>query len=444
MRAVDVIRKKREGHVLSPAEIAAMVAGSATGEVADYQWAALLMAIVWRGMNSAETAALTDAMIRSGSVVDLTQIPGKKVDKHSTGGVGDKTSLILAPIAAAAGVPVPMVSGRGLGHTGGTLDKLESIPGFRVDLDLVRYQEVLAACGLVMIGQTAEIAPADKFLYALRDATATVESIPLIAASIMSKKLAEGIDGLVLDVKTGGGAFMEKLDDSRALAEAMCAIGAGLGKQMVALITRMDQPLGCAVGNAIEVAECIECLKGGGPDDLVSLSIELAAEMVVMGDRTSSLEEARTVCKQTIADGSALDRFRRLVKEQGGDPGAVDDLTRLPAPRRQVVLKAPKSGFVSVLAARPIGHATMLLGAGRARMDSPVDHAVGVILHKKIGDSVGVEEPLCTLLVNDESRLDESLALIRDAYTIAAEPSVPPTLLVERIAASPSGSRGIQ
>jgi pyrimidine-nucleoside phosphorylase len=444
MRAVDVITKKRDGHALSPAEITAMVKGSDTGEVADYQWAALLMAIFWRGMNSAETAALTDAMIRSGRVVDLSHIPGLKIDKHSTGGVGDKTSLILAPIAAAAGVPVPMVSGRGLGHTGGTLDKLESIPGFRVDLDLARYQQVLAACGLVMIGQTAEIAPADKFLYALRDATATVESIPLIAASIMSKKLAEGIDGLVLDVKTGGGAFMEQLDDSRALARAMCAIGAGLGKQMVALITRMDQPLGCAVGNAVEVAESLECLKGHGPDDLVSLSIELAAEMVMMGGRADSLEDARVVCKQTIADGSALERFRRLVAEQGGDPRVADDPALLPAPRRRVVLKAPSNGFVRFLAARPIGHATMLLGAGRARMDSPVDHAVGVILHKKTGDSVRVDEPLCTLLVNSESRLQEAASLILDAYTIAAEPSAPQPLLVERIAAAPAGGRGTQ
>ena len=255
MRAVDIIRKKRDGDALTPARSPRWSPAVATGEVADYQWSALLMAILWRGMNDSETAALTDAMIRSGRVIDLSHIPGRKIDKHSTGGVGDKTSLILAPIAAAAGVPVPMVSGRGLGHTGGTLDKLESIPGFRVDLDLDRYQEVLAPCGLVMIGQTAEIAPADKFLYALRDATATVESIPLIAASIMSKKLAEGIDGLVLDVKTGGGAFMQQLDDSRALAQAMCAIGRGLGKDMVALITRMDQPLGCAVGNAVEVAE---------------------------------------------------------------------------------------------------------------------------------------------------------------------------------------------
>jgi pyrimidine-nucleoside phosphorylase len=444
MRAVDVITKKRDGHALSPAEITAMVEGSDTGEVADYQWAALLMAIFWRGMNSAETAALTDAMLRSGRVVDLSHIPGLKIDKHSTGGVGDKTSLILAPIAAAAGVPVPMVSGRGLGHTGGTLDKLESIPGFRVDLDLARYQQVLAACGLVMIGQTAEIAPADRFLYALRDATATVESIPLIAASIMSKKLAEGIDGLVLDVKTGGGAFMERLDDSRALAQAMCAIGAGLGKQMVALITRMDQPLGCAVGNAVEVAESLECLKGRGPDDLVSLSIELAAEMVMMGGRADSLEEARVVCKQTIADGSALERFRRLVAEQGGDPRVADDPALLPAPRRRVVLKAPSNGFVRFLAARPIGHATMLLGAGRARMDSPVDHAVGVILHKKTGDSVRVDEPLCTLLVNSESRLQEASSLILDAYTIAAESSAPQPLLVERIAAAPAGGRGTQ
>src|SRR5271166_3179386 len=252
-----------------------MVGGIASGDVADYQWSALLMAIVWKGMTPGETAGLTKAMMHSGLVVDLGTIPGRKIGKHSTGGVGDKTSLILAPIAAAAGVSVPMVSGRGLGHTGGTLDKLESIPGFRTDLDLHAYKDVLRRCGLVMIGQTAEIAPADKFLYALRDATATVESIPLIAASIMSKKLAEGIDGLVLDVKTGAGAFMERFADARKLAETMCAIGRNMGKRVIALITRMDEPLGRAVGNAVEVAESLECLKGGGPDDLVNLSIEL-------------------------------------------------------------------------------------------------------------------------------------------------------------------------
>jgi pyrimidine-nucleoside phosphorylase/thymidine phosphorylase len=437
MRAVDIIRKKRDGRALERAEIAAMVEGIANGSVADYQWAALLMAIVWRGMDAAETAALTDAMIRSGTIVDLSAVPGLKVDKHSTGGVGDKTSLIVAPIAAAAGVPVPMVSGRGLGHTGGTLDKLESIPGFRVDLDLGRYREVLATCGLVMIGQTAEIAPADKFLYAMRDATATVESIPLIAASIMSKKLAEGIDGLVLDVKTGGGAFMERLEDSRALARAMCEIGWGLGQSVVALITRMDQPLGRAVGNGVEVAESLACLRGEGPDDLVDLSLELAAEMVVMGDRARSLEEARAACRRTIADGSALEMIGRLIAAQGGDPRVIDDPSLLPAARRDVVMRSPRSGSIQALAARPVGHATMLLGAGRSRMDSPIDHAVGVILHKRVGDAVDRDEALCTLLVNDEARLAEAIALIGGAYTIAEGPSVAEPLIVERIARGP-------
>jgi pyrimidine-nucleoside phosphorylase len=441
MRAVDIIRKKRDGEALTPGEIAAMVSGNATGEVADYQWAALLMAIFWRGMNETETAALTDAMIHSGRVIDLSHIPGRKIDKHSTGGVGDKTSLILAPVAAAAGVPVPMVSGRGLGHTGGTLDKLEAIPGFRVDLDLDRYQEVLARCGLVMIGQTTEIAPADKFLYALRDATATVESIPLIAASIMSKKLAEGIDGLVLDVKTGGGAFMQRLDDSRALAEAMCAIGQGLGKDMVALITRMDQPLGCAVGNAVEVAESLECLRGGGPADLVNLSLELAAEMVFLAGRSDSLAQARSMCEQTINDGSALERFRDLVQAQGGDPRTIDDPELLPTARRKIELKSSSTGFVHALEALPVGHATMLLGAGRARMDSRIDPAVGVILHKKAGAQVRVGESLCTVLVNDESRLEEALALINGAFRIGAGPVALPALVVERISSSAHGAR---
>ncbi len=435
MRAVNIIRKKRDGLALSSSEIARMVEGIASGDVADYQWSALLMAILWRGMDAAETAALTDAMIRSGTTVDLSEIPGRKIDKHSTGGIGDKTSLVLAPIVAAAGIPVPMVSGRGLGHTGGTLDKLESIPGFRVDLDLGRYKSVLASCGLVMIGQTAEIAPADKFLYALRDATATVESIPLIAASIMSKKLAEGIDGLVLDVKTGNGAFMERLEDSRALATAMCVIGQGLSKEIVALITRMDQPLGFAAGNAVEVAESLACLRGNGPEDLMDLSIELAAEMVCLGRRAHSLDDARATCRRTIQDGSALERFRRLVEAQGGDPRVIDEPARLPAPRRKVVLTAPRSGFVQALAARPVGHATMLLGAGRTRMDSPVDHAVGAVLHKKTGDPVTLGEPLCTLFVNDESRLGEASRLILEAYAIAESPAAVLPLIVERIAA---------
>jgi pyrimidine-nucleoside phosphorylase len=432
MRAVDIIRKKREGHPLTVAEIDWMVDGIG-GQVPDYQWSALLMAILWRGMSDHETAALTDAMMRSGSVVDLSHTHGLKIDKHSTGGVGDKTSLILAPIAAAAGVRVPMVSGRGLGHTGGTLDKLEAIPGFRVDLDLDRYKHVLDECGLVMIGQTAEIAPADKVLYALRDATATVESIPLISASIMSKKLAEGIDGLVLDVKTGNGAFMENLDDSRALARAMCAIGRGLGKRMRALITRMDEPLGRTVGNAVEVAESIECLRGKGPADLMDLSVELAAEMVFMGEVAPTLEAARERCWRTITDGSALAKFRKLVAAQGGDPHAIDDLSRLPQPKGRIEVDSKRAGFVHGLEARPIGQATMLLGAGRARVDSKIDPSVGVILHKKIGDRVEVGEPLCTVLVNDNPGIEVALSMIGCAYRIEEGPVKVEPLIVERI-----------
>jgi pyrimidine-nucleoside phosphorylase len=433
MRAVDIIRKKRSGDELSLEEIDRMVGGIASGDVADYQWSALLMAIVWRGMTAAETAGLTAAMMRSGQVVDLEAIPGRKIDKHSTGGVGDKTSLIVAPIVAAAGVSVPMVSGRGLGHTGGTLDKLESIPGLRTDLDLHGYKDVLRRCGLVMIGQTAEIAPADKFLYALRDATATVESIPLIAASIMSKKLAEGIDGLVLDVKTGGGAFMERFGEARKLAETMCAIGRSMGKRVVALITRMDEPLGHAVGNAVEVAESVDCLRGKGPLDLKEVSIELAAEMIVLGERARTIDEARELCRRLIADGRALERFRRMIEAQGGDPRVVDDPALLPAPRRRIEVTASRSGIIGRLAARPIGHATMLLGAGRARMDSKIDPAVGVLLHKKGGDPVEQGEALCTLLVNDESRLGEVTALVAKAYSLADEEMTVPEQVLERL-----------
>jgi pyrimidine-nucleoside phosphorylase len=433
MRAVDIIRKKRDGHALDRIEIDWMVEGIGNGEVPDYQWSALLMAIVLRGMNDAETAALTDAMMRSGTVVDLSATPGLKIDKHSTGGVGDKTSLVLVPIAAAMGVPVPKVSGRGLGHTGGTLDKLESIPGFRVNLDLDQFKTDLNECGLVLMGQTSEIAPADKKLYALRDATATVESIPLIAASIMSKKLAEGIDGVVLDVKTGNGAFMERLDDARKLAQTMCAIGRGLNKRVVALITRMDQPLGRAVGNAVEVAESIASLRGEGPADLVDLAVELAAAMVVLGQLASTLEEGRHWCRRAIEDGTALDRFRRMVAAQGGDPRVVDEPSRLPQPRRRLDVPSPRSGVVHSLLARPIGHATMLLGAGRARVDSPIDPAVGVILHKKVGDRVAGGEALCTILVNDETRLENALSMILNAYTIGDGPITVPDLIVERL-----------
>lgn len=433
MRAVDLIRAKRDGRPLEEAEIAWLVEGLGRGDVPDYQWSALLMAIYCRGMNDAETAALTAAMMRSGTIVDLSELPGPKIDKHSTGGVGDKTSLILAPIAAACGVLVPMVSGRGLGHTGGTLDKLEAIPGFRVDLDLRRYVDVLRTCGLVLIGQTPEIAPADKRLYALRDVTATVESIPLIAASIMSKKAAEGIDGLVLDVKTGDGAFMTTLEGSRKLAETMCRIGRNLGKRVTALITRMDQPLGMAVGHAVEVFESIACLKGVGPADLMGLSLELAAEMVVMGGLAPTLAEARTRCQRAVEDGSALERFRRVIEAQGGDPRVIDRPARLPHGRQQRVFRASRSGTISRLSARAVGQALSGIGAARARVDSTIDHAVGLLLHKKVGDPVQRGEPLCTLSMNEVGPATErACAMIEQAYSIDDGPIATPDLIVER------------
>lgn len=433
-RAVDLIRRKRDGGTLHPSEIQWLVEGLGSGEVPDYQWTALLMAILWRGMTPEETEALTSSMMNSGTIVDLSIIPGRKIDKHSTGGVGDKTSLVLAPIVAACGVPVPMVSGRGLGHTGGTLDKLEAIPGFRIDLDLEGYRRVLNECGLVLIGQTKEIAPADKRLYALRDATATVESIPLITASILSKKLAEGIDGLVLDVKTGDGAFMQRFEDAKALAESMCRIGRGLGKDMVALITRMDQPLGKAVGNAVEVAECVRCLRGEGPSDLRDLSIALASEMLVLGRAARTLEEAKAMCFRVIHDGSALERFRRVVEAQGGDPSVIDDLTRLPLPRVLREVPSPRKGFVAAVKARPIGHAAMLLGAGRARAEDHVDHAVGVLLNKKCGDRVQQGEPLCTILANSEdAALAEASKLIAGAFEVGESAVEVPDLIVDRL-----------
>ncbi|MBV8487668.1 MAG: thymidine phosphorylase [Planctomycetaceae bacterium] len=432
LRAVDIIRRKRDGHELEVEQIGRMVQGIATGEVADYQWSALLMAIVLRGMTASETTALCEAMMRSGEIVDLSMIPGPKIDKHSTGGVGDKTSLILAPIAAAAGIFVPMVSGRGLGHSGGTLDKLQAIPGLRVDLDLRDYRRILAGCGLVMIGQTAEIAPADKFLYALRDATATVESIPLIAASIMSKKLAEGIDGLVLDIKTGDGAFLPAFEDSLLLAETMCAIGRSMGKRVKVLITSMDQPLGRAVGNALEVAESIQCLRGQGPPDLMELSLELAAEMVMLGGRAETVEEACALGKKLVDQGHALERFGRMIEAQGGDRRVIDNLALLPAPRRRIDLLAPQGGFVTRLFARPIGHATMLLGAGRTHVDSTSDPAVGVVLHKKQGESIEPGEPLCTLHVSEECHLEEAIALIKGAFRLGDHPEPVPALIRAR------------
>jgi pyrimidine-nucleoside phosphorylase len=421
VRAVDIIQKKRDGEELGRDEIAFFIQGYTRGEIPDYQASAFAMAVFFKGMTAAETVALTESMMRTGEVLDLSDLPGPRVDKHSTGGVGDKTSLILAPLAAAAGACVPMISGRGLGHTGGTLDKLESIPGFRVGLSLKEFRETLRKCGLGLIGQTPEIAPADRKLYALRDVTATVESLPLIAASIMSKKMAEGIDALVLDVKTGDGAFMKKFEDSKALAEAMVRIGRGMGKKVSALITDMEQPLGRTVGNALEVKESVETLQGHGPKDLESLSLELAAWMLHLGGIAPGLDAARTRVRDALASGAGLRKLQDVIGLQGGDPRVGDDTSRLPQARETIELRSEAEGRVAGIACRAVGHAAMLLGAGRETVDSRIDPAVGVVLHKKVGDPVREGESLMTLHVNGRGRLEEATALLRQAVRIARE-----------------------
>jgi pyrimidine-nucleoside phosphorylase/thymidine phosphorylase len=429
MRAVDVIQRKRDGLALAPAEIAGFIEGYTRGSIPDYQASAFAMAVYFKGMTPAETVALTRAMMETGEVLDLSELPGPKVDKHSTGGVGDKTSLILAPLAAACGLFVPMISGRGLGHTGGTLDKLESIPGFRVGLTLHEFRAVLRKARLGLIGQTPEIAPADRKLYALRDVTSTVESRPLIAASIMSKKMAEGIDALVLDVKTGDGAFMKSFEDSQALARTMVEIGRGMGKKVAALITGMDQPLGRAVGNALEVVESVETLRGRGPRDLEDLSVELAAWMLSLGGAAPSLDAARDRVREALASGAGLAKFREVIELQGGDPQVCEDPARLPRARETVDLPAPAPGRVASIACRSVGHAAMLLGAGRETVDSRIDPAVGLVLHKKVGDPVEKGEPLATLHVNDRGRLDESLGLLREAFRVAPQGPAPGPLV---------------
>ena len=432
MRAVDIIQRKRDGEELGRDEIAFFVDGYTRGSIPDYQASAFAMAVFFRGMTSPETVALTESMMRTGEVLDLSDLPGPRVDKHSTGGVGDKTSLILAPLAAAAGAYVPMISGRGLGHTGGTLDKLESIPGFRVGLSLKEFRETLRKCGLGLIGQTPEIAPADRKLYALRDVTATVESLPLIASSIMSKKMAEGIDALILDVKTGDGAFMKKFEDSKALAEAMVRIGRGMGKKVSALITDMEQPLGRTVGNALEVKESVETLQGHGPKDLESLSLELAAWMLHLGGIAPGLEAARTRVRDALASGAGLRKFQEVIGLQGGDPRVCDDTSRLPQARETIELRSEAEGRVAGIACRAVGHAAMLLGAGRETVDSRVDPAVGIVLHKKVGDPVREGESLMTLHVNDRGRLEEATRLLRQAVRTARE-APPATPLVRLV-----------
>jgi pyrimidine-nucleoside phosphorylase/thymidine phosphorylase len=433
MHVTDLIRRKRDGGELQRNEIEFLIDGYTRDAIPDYQMSAWLMSVVLRGMTRAELAALTESMLNSGQVLDLSELRAPKVDKHSTGGVGDKTSLVLAPVVAAGGLYVPMISGRGLGHTGGTLDKLEAIPGFNVNLSVNDFRRVLGDCGAAMIGQTAEIAPADKRIYALRDVTGTVESPYLICASIMSKKLAEGIDALVLDVKTGSGAFMKSEKDAVFLAELMVETGQRLGKRMVALITNMDQPLGRAVGNSLEVAECVEILKGEGPDDLRQLCLELCAWMFLLGNRVSDLEQGRELATKLIASGQALEKFTQMVRLQGGKVAAIDYPQALPQAQHRAEIVSPAAGFVTGIMCEKIGTAGVLLGGGRAKKEDSVDPSVGIIVHKKLGDAVTAGEPLCTVHYNSAERLEHARPLILESYQIEATATLKAPALIGRV-----------
>ncbi len=434
MRALELIQKKRDGGVHSREEIAFLIEQYTRGQIPDYQMAAWLMAVYFRGLDAGETVRLTEVMLYSGEVVDLSDIPGLKVDKHSTGGVGDKVSLIIAPAVAAAGVPVPMISGRGLGHSGGTLDKLESIPGFNVNLTLREFRAAVAELGCALIGQTAEIAPADKRIYALRDLTATVPSIPLITSSILSKKLAEGIDALVLDVKVGSGAFMKTEERAAELAESMRGIGTRMGKRVVALLTNMDEPLGRAAGNAPEVVESVETLKGGGPDDLRTLCRELSAWMLHLGGKAASLEQGRERYDEVIRSGAAAERFRQIIARQGGDSRVVDNPQRLPQARHRKDVPAPAGGFLAKMETERIGWAIQSLGAGRQRVEDSVDPAVGMVMHKKVGDRVEKGEALATLHYNDPARLAEAEHWLESVFTLAPTRTEPWPLILKTLA----------
>jgi pyrimidine-nucleoside phosphorylase len=433
MRAVDLIRQKRDGGTLDRAALEFFVTGVTDGTLPDYQAAALLMAILLRGMTAEETAILTDAMVRSGVRVTYPGVAGIPVDKHSTGGVGDKTSLILAPLAAAAGAPVPMMSGRGLGHTGGTLDKLESIPGFRTALTLDELRRAVASIGCALIGQTSEIAPADRKLYALRDVTGTVESIPLICASIMSKKIAEGIGGLVLDVKAGAGAFMKSLDDSRELARSLVRIGIASGVRTEAVITRMDAPLGRAVGNANEVIESIDTLKGRGPAELEELSVRLAGRMLVLSGVRPSAASAESRVREALTSGAGLEKFREVVENQGGDPRIVDDYTLMPSVSDSHTVDAPRDGYVGALHAERIGRAAVALGAGRATLDDRVDPAVGIEVAMPIGAAVRRGDVVLIVRHRGGRGLAEAMPLLSDAVRIEDSPPTPQSVVVEEV-----------
>jgi pyrimidine-nucleoside phosphorylase/thymidine phosphorylase len=423
MRAVDILHKKKRGLALERDEIAFLIDGFTAGDIPSYQVSAFLMAVSLNGMTTAETRALTQTMLSSGTIFDLSDISGQKVDKHSTGGVGDKTSLIVAPLAAAAGIRVPMISGRALGHSGGTLDKLEAIPGFDVGLDQERFKHLVGTVGCAIIGQTDDIAPADRKLYALRDVTATIDSLPLITGSILSKKLAEGISALVLDVKFGSGAFMKTVDDARALARLLLDTATHMGKKATALLTDMNQPLGNYVGNALEVEEAIAVLRGEGASDLTRLSLELTAHMLVLGAKASSVETGRVEAERVLTNGAGLQKFEAMVHAQGGD------LTRLPKAKRNATVVSLRDGYIATIDTETLGRAAMMLGAGRQTMDDVIDPAAGLIVHKKLTDEVKRGEPLTTLHFNDDANLHEVRELVENAYEIADTPPAPTPLV---------------
>jgi pyrimidine-nucleoside phosphorylase len=420
MRTVDLIHRKRDGEELSAEEIAYLVDGYTDGTIPDYQASAFLMAVFFSGMTDREVSTLTERMVMSGEKVDLSSVPGIKVDKHSTGGVGDKTSLIASPLAAAAGVTVPMISGRALGHTGGTLDKLESIPGFRTNLSIEEFREQLIQHKLAFIGQTAEVAPADGKFYALRDATATVESIPLLASSIMSKKLAVGLDALVLDVKVGAGAFMKRQVEARRLAQMMVGIGRRMDKRVQALITDMNQPLGYAIGNALEVMEVSQTLQNAGPSDLTRLSLELAARMIHLGKITATLEEARELATTKLLDGSGYRKLKDVIAAQGGNPQVLDRFELLPNATGAREISSPRAGYISAIDAEYIGQASSMIGAGRDTKEDAIDPAVGVILEVKVGQKVDAGGVLCRLYYTREDNVEEAAQLVEDAFRISS------------------------
>lgn len=432
MNAVELIERKRDGGSLTPDEIRWLIASYTDGSVTDYQMSAMAMAIFFNGLNADELAIWTEAMLHSGDVLDLSAIDGHKIDKHSTGGVGDKVSIPLAPMVGAVGVRVPMMSGRGLGHTGGTLDKLESIPGFQTQFDPSTFASLLARTGVVLAGQSESLVPADRKLYALRDATGTVPSIPLIASSIMSKKLAEDLDGLVLDVKVGRGAFMRDLDHARTLARTMVGIGRAHDVPVVALLTPMHEPLGREVGNASEIAESIQVLRGEGPDDLTEITYRLGVEMLLLAHITDSPTEARSLLEKTITSGTALEKFAEVIAAQNGDPRVIENPAILPQAGQRSNLPAPRSGTVMACDAYTIGVAGMRLGAGRERKEDEIDPAVGITIHAKVGDVVAEGEPLATIAWNDEARLEAATALLQDAWQIGDEaPAIVPHVLEE-------------